>query len=579
MTFRTRILLACLTVAAVPLLILGTGARHVVRERLTVQYRESLDQSTEAVRAELARTSSIVEERVRTLIARLVDQPDTRAALLEANPGAALLDYAPDAMRLAGLDYLLLVDERGMVLSSGHFRNDYGRELPSLLQLGDTSGLAVVAAHRPEGAFTALVRARAFDLGGHRFRLVAGVEIDSLFVARLADGAGSPVVSLEYPDGVISAGRPAPDEAVTQTLTVPFVDADDPVPGDSAAWTVAHSLDPLHAIVRLVDRWFVIALGIALLLAFVTARVLAARVTQPLERLASNASRVELTRYDVQLASPRRDEIGSLSRLLDRMVQRLRAGAQQLRDAERRATVGDMARQVNHDIRNGLLPIRNVIHHLTEVAQQSPTELGTVFNERAGTLQGGIGYLENLATNYARLTPRTERRPCDVNAIIETLRDAGTPDDRLVLELARPLPPATADPVALRRVLENLVINALESLPGHGGRVVVRTAVAGSAAGSEAEAAEDGRVTVTVTDTGTGIAPEAVDRIFDDFYTTKERGTGLGLSIVRRLVTDMGGRVRVQSEPGRGTTFTVDLPIEGGVIDETGRNAHRGSVG
>jgi signal transduction histidine kinase len=104
-------------------------------------------------------------------------------------------------------------------------------------------------------------------------------------------------------------------------------------------------------------------------------------------------------------------------------------------------------------------------------------------------------------------------------------------------------------------VLENLVINALESLPAGDGRVTVGTA--------EAATPEDRRVTITVSDTGAGIAPEAVDRIFDDFYTTKERGTGLGLSIVRRLVTDMGGRIRVHSEPGRGTTFTVDLPTEG----------------
>ncbi|MBR9990109.1 MAG: HAMP domain-containing protein [Gemmatimonadetes bacterium] len=555
MTFRTRILLACLTVAAVPLLILAAGARHVVRERLTEQYREDVERSTTYVQTELTSAAAQLDQRVRTLAGRIVDQPATRAALLESQTGAALLDYAPDAMQLTGTDFLLLLDERGTVLSSGHFRNDYGRELPGLLELDRTAGPAVVAAHRPGGEFTALVRARAFDLAGRRFMVVAGLEIDSAFVSRLTTRAAALTVSLEHPGGIITSGTPAPEDAVTKTIPVPFVTSETAA-AVGATWTISHSLEPLHAIVRLVDRWFVIALGTALLLAFVIARLLAARVTQPLERLARSASRVELTRYDVKLSTSRRDEIGSLSRLLDRMVQRLRAGARQLRDAERRATVGDMARQVNHDIRNGLLPIRNVIHHLTEVAQQTPAELGAVFSERAGTLQGGIGYLEDLATNYARLTPRTERRPCDVNAVIEALRDAGTPDDdRLTLELARTLPSATADPVALRRVLENLVINAMESLPEDEGRVTVRTEEAGTT--------NDHRVTITVTDTGAGIATDALDRIFDDFYTTKERGTGLGLSIVRRLVTDMGGRIRVQSEPGRGTTFMVDLPVEG----------------
>jgi signal transduction histidine kinase len=265
---------------------------------------------------------------------------------------------------------------------------------------------------------------------------------------------------------------------------------------------------------------------------------------------------VELTRYDAHLATRRQDEIGSLSRLLDRMVQRLRTAARQLRDAERRATVGDMARQVNHDIRNGLLPIRNVIRHLAEVARDAPAELGAVFNERAGTLQGGIGYLENLATNYARLTPRTERQPCDVNALLHNLvRDAAVPgDDRVKLELSPGLPPASADPVALRRALENLAINAVESLGDASGGVTLRT----RAGGGE----DDRRVIIDVVDTGTGIGPTELDRIFDDFYTTKERGTGLGLSIVRRLITDMGGRVNVASEAGRGTTFTIELPAE-----------------
>ena len=555
MTFRTRILLACLAVAAVPLLVLGAGARHVVRERLLEQYNASAEQSTRAVRAELAGTAAMIDERVRTLTAGIVERPDTRAALLDASPTSALLDYAPEAMQLAGLDHMLLLDGRGTVLSSGHFRNDYGRELPHVLELASATDPVVLTAHRPSGAFTALVRGRAFELGGQRFMLVAGVEVDSAFVLRLAEHAGALTLTLEHPGGVVTAGASAPGDGLTQSVAAPFVNAAGLASDDSATWTISHSLEPLHAIVRLVDRWFAIALGTALLLAYIIARILAARLTQPLERLARNASRVELTRYDVQLSTPRRDEIGSLSRLLDRMVQRLRTGAQQLRDAERRATVGDMARQVNHDIRNGLLPIRNVIHHLSEVAQQSPDELGTVFSERAGTLQGGIGYLENLATNYARLTPRTERRAVDVNAVVDALRDSGLPDgDRLTFEPGRPLPRALADPVALRRVLENLVINALESLPEDRGHVTIRTAGTASAGNR--------LVTIDVSDTGAGIAPDAVDRIFDDFYTTKERGTGLGLSIVRRLVTDMGGRIRVQSEPGRGTTFTVDLPIE-----------------
>ena len=293
----------------------------------------------------------------------------------------------------------------------------------------------------------------------------------------------------------------------------------------------------------------------ALLLAIVIARMVAARVNRPLEELASKTTQVNLEQLDVEFATERTDEIGSLARLLDAMVQRLRASVTQLRSAERRATIGDLARQVNHDVRNGLLPIRNVIGHLSEVAHESPNELAGVFVEREATLQGGIGYLENLAGNYARLSPRIERKPCDLNLLVKNVvRDADVKDGvRVQLELSDALPRVVADPVALRRIIENLTINAIESLEKRGGTVTVKTILT--------TVGQERRVALIVADTGKGIEQTALDRIFDDFYTTKERGSGLGLSIVRRLVADMGGRIGVQSQPGRGTTITIGLPV------------------
>ena len=561
MTFRTRILLACLAVAAVPLLILAAGARHVVRERLTEGYAERVSDEADALRRQLESRARTIDARLQSLADGVADDPALRAALATDAGGSTVVDFAPYAMRAAGLDFLLLVDSVGTVLSSGHFRSDFGRAVPAgeLPHARTDPGAVALTAQRPGGEFIALVRAHRYRVGGREYRLIGGFDLDSVVAAGSPNGGSDVKIERLAPDarngGVSNQEGPAGSDdapSFAQRVVLPYLDASGT---GTIQWLVALPPDRVGDTIRLMDRWFIIALGAALLLSFLTARIAAATVTRPLEQLARNASRVELTRYDVRLASPRRDEVGSLSRLLDRMVQRLRTAAQQLRESERRATVGDMARQVNHDIRNGLLPIRNVIQHLGEVAEDSPSELATVFSERAGTLKGGIGYLENLATNYARLTPRIERQQCDVNAVLEALRDASAPgDDRIRLELAGPLPRATADPIALRRVVENLMVNALESLPDGRGRVTIRT--------TEAAEAGDRRVIITVADTGSGIAPESLDRIFDDFHTTKERGTGLGLSIVRRLVTDMGGRVRVQSEPGQGTTFTVELPVE-----------------
>jgi signal transduction histidine kinase len=210
-----------------------------------------------------------------------------------------------------------------------------------------------------------------------------------------------------------------------------------------------------------------------------------------------------------------------------------------------------MARQVNHDIKNGLIPIRNVLRHLGEVSARQPSELAAAFNDRRGTLDASVSYLDTLSRNYAKLTPRIDRIAVDVNAVVReavTTVTAGT-EHNVRMRLAPSLPQLLGDRVVLRRVLDNLIRNALESLERKRGEVVVT-----SSAGA------DGSIILSVSDTGRGMTAEETARAFDDFYTTKEAGTGLGLSVVRRLTADLGGAVRVESEPGRGTTFTLELP-------------------
>src|SRR5262249_3264610 len=138
----------------------------------------------------------------------------------------------------------------------------------------------------------------------------------------------------------------------------------------------------------------------------------------PLAELARKTESIDLDRLDEDFATDRPDEIGALSRLLGAMTARLRQSAARLREAERRATLGDVARQVNHDITTGRAPIRHGLRHLTQVAADDPTALPQVFSERRSTLESSVGYLDALARNYARLTPALLTRPCDLNAVV-----------------------------------------------------------------------------------------------------------------------------------------------------------------
>jgi signal transduction histidine kinase len=282
---------------------------------------------------------------------------------------------------------------------------------------------------------------------------------------------------------------------------------------------------------------------------------LSSLISRPLRELARKTAEIDLDRLDQSFDSERQDEIGALSRLLGGMTDRIRNSSARLREAERRAAVGDLARQVNHDIKNGLAPIRNVLRHFSQVARQDPSRLSAVFDERKGTLDSSVEYLETLARNYARLSPTIERPPFDVNAVVqEVLGNTVTNGTALHANLSQRLPMALGDTLMLRRILENLVRNAVDSLEGRpGGSVTITTE-------PTARGGEPPMVRISVGDTGPGMTRTELDHAFDDFYTTKAGGTGLGLSIVRRLVLDLNGTLRVETQPGLGTTFLVELP-------------------
>ena len=118
----------------------------------------------------------------------------------------------------------------------------------------------------------------------------------------------------------------------------------------------------------------------------------------------------------------------------------------------------------------------------------------------------------------------------------------------LVLEIAADLPEIAADENQLRQALLNLLRNAKEAMPA-GGKLRVAL-----------DAGEPGRVSLSVTDTGAGIAPENVGRVFEPFFSTKAKGTGLGLALVQQIVHEHGGRIEVKSDATSGTTFLLSFP-------------------
>ena len=561
MSFRTRLFLGILVAVLVPLGALAYGVRREMERRLTAEYEGRVGSMAEVIAADLARESGTVAARLRALSADLGRNNRFRLAALQGDASSRryLLDYASDAMRVSGLSMLQIQDSAGRILSSGHFRNEFDQLQPELLRLLSTSrdSMTLVRTRTPENPLVALARVDSFRVGGRPFSVVGGIEAESRLLDRLARDRDLQV-SLAYPgtDQPMAVGA-----RVVREIRLPYVDLlrGSGASIDTARFLVTQSLGTLEALQRSVDRWFLLAVGLTLAAALALAAWLSSRISRPLRELARKTSQIDLDRLDLTFDSEREDEIGALSRLLGGMTERLRSSSVKLREAERRAAVGDLARQVNHDIKNGLAPIRNVLRHFSQVARQDPGLLPAVFEERKGTLDSSVEYLETLARNYARLSPTIVRTPCDVNPVVEeVLRNTVADGTVLHTSLDQRLPRALADTLMLRRILENLVGNAVGSLEGRSGGAVTVTTEPGGGDG------EPPKVRIIVADTGPGMTRKELDHAFDDFYTTRKAGTGLGLSIVRRLILDLNGTLRVETQPGSGTRFVVELPADPG---------------
>ncbi|MFH1841588.1 MAG: ATP-binding protein [bacterium] len=608
MSLRSRILLASGILIGLPLILLVCGIRFGMEQRLARQYVQRVETLMAIIDEDLGQRRHDLAGRLATLRRTISEDNRFRLALTDDQPELRqyLLDYAGGAMGLMGLDMLQIQDDTGRIVSSGHFRNEYDREekrLPRLLcRRADATALAT--ARRPDGSFLALVRCDSLRLGGGTYYLVGGFGLDSGFLASLTRDRDLNI-SVLYDGGAISSdpelaeqlhhfgiqGIDQPELSLDPTAyfvsgrDLPLIPAN-PASGhrsQPARLIVCHPKAELTALLRSLDLWLGLLLLATLLGTLLLAVWISGRISRPLTRLARQTSRLDLDRLETDFNTDRRDEVGTLSRFLAAMTERLRNSVARLQEAERRATQGEMARQINHDIRNGLVPIRNVFRHLLDVSREDPESTAAVLQERQATLQSGLGYLDDLAQNYARLSSRPGRQPCDCNAIIidiakghaapaDTAVETATSAQRVGLDLDPELPSLQADPIGLRRVLENLVRNGLDAVDELANRAENEPSRQPAArnhdliittqrrCGDDPVSPARAQIVVTVQDFGGGISAKDQQRIFTDFYTTKSHGTGLGLSIVRRLVADFEGEIKVTSEPGRGSTFTLIFP-------------------
>jgi two-component system nitrogen regulation sensor histidine kinase NtrY len=290
------------------------------------------------------------------------------------------------------------------------------------------------------------------------------------------------------------------------------------------------------------------------LVAGTIALVLTNRITSSFILISEKMREVNLGKTNEEIEWRRNDEIGGLVREYNKMVKKLEESAVALAKSEREGAWREMARQVAHEIKNPLTPMKLSIQYLQKAIDNNSVNVKEMAANVAKTLVEQIDHLSKIASDFSQFAnignPRNE--VFDLHEMLYSLTSLYETTDNLLFKWvpSHQRVMVFADKTQLNRLFTNLLQNALEACHGKEKRVV-----------SVSEELKEDTIVVKVTDNGEGIAADMHSKIFTPNFTTKSSGTGLGLAMSRTIVEQARGKIWFETVEGAGTTFFVELPI------------------
>lgn len=303
-------------------------------------------------------------------------------------------------------------------------------------------------------------------------------------------------------------------------------------------------------VVAMLNGYFIL-----IMLSIFLAVLLANQISRPLQQLQLKLAGLRFGRKNQEIEYHRQDEIGDLVKEYNRLVNELQASAEKLARSERESAWREMARQIAHEIKNPLTPMKLSVQHLRRAWKDHTPDLDSHIDRVTNTLIDQIDTLSAIASEFSKFAqmPGAHFEPIDLISKLRRLTFLFEDTCKINLHLPDPAPGEIiiyADPEQVLQVYNNLIRNAIQAVPESVEPVIdLFVEVKGD------------QVLVRVKDNGMGIPDELHDRLFEPNFTTKTSGMGLGLSIAKKIVEGSDGKIWFETQKDEGTTFFIEWPL------------------
>jgi len=290
-----------------------------------------------------------------------------------------------------------------------------------------------------------------------------------------------------------------------------------------------------------------------LVLAGLLAYLLSDSVTRSLSAISEKLKLVKLSMKNEPIEWKSQDEIGTLVAEYNKMISELEKSAQLLAKSERESAWREMAKQIAHEIKNPLTPMKLSIQHLQRSIAENDPRAHELAKKVSATLIEQIDNLAHIASEFSSFAkmPKAQNEPLNISDVMQNAVNLFSEEKHVTIQFKRPEKELLvfADKNQLLSAFNNLVKNASQAIPFER-QGLVQISIASL----------NGSIIVSVKDNGIGISKELAEKVFTPNFTTKTSGSGLGLALTREIIVNAQGKIRFESEQGKGTTFYVELP-------------------